>query len=502
MSPNDIADREPRRLRRSLLVLAGLGLLSALLSGFLWQQLLVARAGGTPVCGFGGAEDCGALWDSAFASTVHSSTGVPVAGWGLAWGLVALALPLLALAGKAREIASAGVLWVALGGLGSTGVLAGLSVTQGIFCAGCVGTYVLVVAYAAVAFAGLRGWAMRAAGPGLALALSATLVALLVLLYPGLRTPMSASDSLQRAIGEAGPPVSTPAAESGHPPSTPVPSEAAQPEDGTEGEGESEGVAPGAESTTASAAASDAEGSPSQGDEELRAEIDRTIWDFILQLDPQAKQVLADGLYVYRTSTVVPAREPRLVVGSEDAPVLLTDFTDIRCPACADLHANLKVFEQVVPPGTFRLEVRHFPLDGRCNPLIPKERPEPIRCLAAKALICLESFAEPIEVVQVQGRLFEMQKQLDERLLFSTTDSYAPRGELQACMDRETTQDKLEQDIRWAEQHHIRGTPLVLLNGRKASSFGAFLYVILLNEGDPEHPAFDQLPPPSERVTG
>lgn len=498
MSPNDIADREPRRLRRSLLVLAGLGLLSALLSGFLWQQLLVARAGGIPVCGFGGAEDCGALWDSAFASTVHSSTGVPVAGWGLAWGLVALALPLLALADKAREMASAAILWVALGGLFSSGVLAGLSLTQGIFCAGCVGTYVLVMAYAAVAFAGLRTQALRAAGPGLALALSATLVAFLVVLYPGLRTPMSASDSLRQAIDEAGPPVSTPAAESGRPPSTPVPSEAAEPEDGTEGEGESERVAPGAESATAT----DAEGSPSQADEELRAEIDRTIRDFILQLDPQAKQVLADGLYVYKTSTVVPAREPRLVVGSEDAPVLLTDFTDIRCPACADLHANLTIFERVLPPGTFRLEPRHFPLDGRCNPLIPKERPEPIRCLAAKALICLESFAEPIEVVQVQGRLFEMQKQLDEGLLFSITDRYAPRAELQACMDREATQEKLEQDIRWAEQQDIRGTPLVLLNGRKASSFGAFLYVLLLNEGDPEHPAFDQLPPPSERVAG
>lgn len=515
----DTSGTDPARQRRSLWLLTALGLLSALLSGFLWRQLLVARAGGTPVCGFGDEGACGALWDSGFASTVHETTGVPVAGWGLVWGIVALALPLLALALPRRRkggvAALAGVKWVALGGLVATVVLAGVSVTQGIFCAGCVGTYVLVLTYLAVAFLGLGGGLLpRPLGPGLGTALGATVVAFLLLLIPGLRTPKSTTDALQRTLartdqggptsGPAPPPVATPAPESTEEPEvTPVAPEttAEETEDGPASKDE------GAEGPEGEASPRDEPGeapelTAEEAREQLRAEIHRRLWDYVLELDGQSQQILADALYVYRSSPIVPAREPRILLGPKDAPVRITDFTDIRCPACADLHANLEVFQQVVPPGTFSLEPRHFPLDGRCNPLVPKERPEPIRCQAAKALICLERMDDPRVVTQVQSRLFEVQQQLNTELLFATTDPHIERSELQACMDSPETEAKLREDVRWAEQHHIQGTPLVLLNGRKASSFGVFLYVILLNEGSPEHPAFDQLPPPSARVTG
>lgn len=523
MTRQDTLDSDPARRRRSLWLLAALGLLSALLSGFLWRQLLVARAGGTPVCGFGDEGACGALWDSGFASAVHETTGVPVAGWGLVWGIVALALPLLALAvGRARDgghrseaAVRAGVEWVALGGLVATVVLAGVSVTQGIFCAGCVGTYVLALAYFAAAWMGLGGGLLpQPLGPGLGTALGATVLAFLVLLIPGLRTPKSTTDALQRTLartdqggptsGPAAPPVVTPAPESTEerevtpaPPETP----AEETEDGGASK-EEEVEGPEGEASPRDGPGEAPELTAEEAREQLRAQIDRRLWDYVLELDGQSQQILADALYVYRSSPIVPAREPRILLGPKDAPVRITDFTDIRCPACAQLHANLEVFQQVVPPGTFSLEPRHFPLDGRCNPLVPKERPEPIRCQAAKALVCLERIDDPRVVTQVQSRLFELQQQLDTELLFSTTDPHMERSELQACMDSPETEAKLREDIRWAEQHHIQGTPLVLLNGRKASSFGVFLYVILLNEGNPEHPAFDQLPPPSSRVTG
>lgn len=493
--PTPTPTADPARRRRSLVLLAALGLLSALLSGFLWRQLLVARAGGTPVCGFGDEGACGALWDSGFASAVHDLTGVPVAGWGLVWGLAALVLPLLALTlGRMRDgeqgtaaAVRAAIRWLALGGLLATLVLAAVSLTQGIFCAGCVGTYVLALAYVAVAFPGLGGGLLpRPARAGLGYALGATLLAFLVVLIPGLRTPKSSTDALQRTLAREGA-----TSESGAPPvATPVP-ETAEERAATPVPPETEEGEPEAPQLTSEEAR-----------EQLRAEINRRLWDYVLELDGQSRQILADALYVYKSSPIVPAREPRILLGPPDAPVRITDFTDIRCPACADLHANLKVFQQVVPPGTFNLEPRHFPLDGRCNPLLPEERPQPIRCQAAKALICLEGMDDPRVVVQVQSRLFEVQERLDADVLFATTDPHMERSELQACMGSTETEAKLLADIRWAEQHHIRGTPMVLLNGRKASSFGVFLYVILLNEGSPDHPVFDQLPPPSERVTG
>ena len=82
---------------RSCVKLAALGALSALWSLFLWTELVVARSGGSAFCGFGGRFDCNAVWSSAFASAVHAWTGLPLAGWGLVWSLVAFGLPMAAL---------------------------------------------------------------------------------------------------------------------------------------------------------------------------------------------------------------------------------------------------------------------------------------------------------------------------------------------------------------------------------------------------------------------
>ena len=42
----------------------------------------------------------------------------------------------------------------------------------------------------------------------------------------------------------------------------------------------------------------------------------------------------------------------------------------------------------------------------------------------------------------------------------------------------------------------IQGTPLVLVNGKKASPNPAFLLALVLAGGDPQHPAFAALPKP------
>jgi serine/threonine-protein kinase len=41
----------------------------------------------------------------------------------------------------------------------------------------------------------------------------------------------------------------------------------------------------------------------------------------------------------------------------------------------------------------------------------------------------------------------------------------------------------------------IKGTPLVLVNGRMVPAFPPFLHAILLAGGDAEHPLFAYLPP-------
>jgi serine/threonine-protein kinase len=55
---------------------------------------------------------------------------------------------------------------------------------------------------------------------------------------------------------------------------------------------------------------------------------------------------------------------------------------------------------------------------------------------------------------------------------------------------------KLRQDIEYAHQHNIQGTPLVVVNGREAPAFVPFLYALIMAGGDASAPAFAALPPP------
>jgi hypothetical protein len=88
---------------RSLAKLVVLGTLSALWSVVLWEELVRVRSGGGSFCGLGGKFDCSAVWNGAFASTVHKLTALPIAGWGLVWSVVAFFLPLAALLRRAEN---------------------------------------------------------------------------------------------------------------------------------------------------------------------------------------------------------------------------------------------------------------------------------------------------------------------------------------------------------------------------------------------------------------
>ena len=168
-----------------------LGFLNAQWALFQWAELLLARAGGTPFCSIDETFNCSAVWDSDFAVLVHNSTQVPIAGWGLIWGIAATLLPLLALVDEtrlARGLSSA-LRLVGLAGLGSVAALGTASAMAGTFCIGCIGTYVLVMVWSALAWRSTRSFGFSALGRGAFWAGAVVAVSFLVLLVPGTRTP-------------------------------------------------------------------------------------------------------------------------------------------------------------------------------------------------------------------------------------------------------------------------------------------------------------------------
>ncbi len=453
MSGTKKKDPVPKPSGRVLGVLAACGALSSLWAVFLWTELVAARSGGTPFCGFSGASDCGALWDAAFASTIHRLTGLPVAAWGLVWGLVALLLPLAALAnladGRPSARAVSAVKWTAAAALAGVVALLGASAMEGLFCTSCALTYVLSLAYGALAFLYLapRGPLRR---PGLGTALAATVGAYVLLLYPGLQTPKSLAREEQRVLAQA------------------------------------------AQQKAAVPATSDpATTDPAAGDPEL----ERQLEDLLGTLNPQALQAVSNTLAVYRGSSV-HQEEPRALQGSPDAPVRITDFTDARCSHCATLHGTLNYIRSLVPSSRFSLDSRQFPLDGNCNNKLTIRGPEDVRCLAARVQICMEDSPHAFEY---SGAIFEKQRDLSSDLVYQLAAPHMDRAALEACVASSETARKLAEDVEYAWNFRPTGTPLVLLNGREVPAFGPLIYALVLTGGRADHPAFARLPPPEQQ---
>ena len=430
---------------RSVAALVALGFLGAQLSVFLWLQLVLARSGGPSVCGPEDGGRCGALWDGGFARAVQETTGLPVAAWGLVWSLVAFLLPLLELVRQADRGVSPGlraaIRWTGVAGVVAALGLLATSVAAGAFCLGCLAMQSIAAAYAGISLVAWRRFPFVDQGRGAALAGGLALSAALVLLYPGQHTPRASSgaDTLARAVAATG---------------------------------------------SASPAASAGTGDAAR---------DKQLHEFVASLQPDAKQALSDSLAIYRAAPPLPPARTRSLVGPPAAPVRITEFTDIRCPHCADLHETLKYLRQNAPEGSFQIEPRQFPLDGACNPAVRQSAGDPVRCLAARAQVCLEGHAGAFDYA---AALFAHHRTLTVDQVYALAGPYQPRADLERCVASPQTQARLEEDAREATRHDFDGTPLVLVNGRKGSSFGPFLYAMVLNGGRPDHPAFAGLPAP------
>jgi serine/threonine-protein kinase len=439
----------------ALLVL--LGVLAALWSLFLWTELVASRRGGPAFCALG-SDGCAALWDGGFAGAVQEVTRLPIAGWGMVWGLAASFLPLASLAGVggARTRGHFDSAAVVIGGAGAAGVVLMLAASAAakLFCASCAVFYALALAYAVAAFRGMMAGEARLTDRGLAFAAATTVALYLLLLYPGTRTPASVARASERALAA------------------------------TVGGGAATGSGRGA----AASPSSTATGAEAAG----VAGADRLLADLIANLEPEGRQALADSLHLYRSSQQVEPRPPRALRGAPGAPVRITEFSDVLCGHCAALHRTLDYLETVLPAGSFSVDSRNFPLDGNCNRHLAVRGPESVRCVAARARICLDPTPGGR---QFTGSLFARQDELTPGLVAELASAHLPADELARCTASAGTAQELVADLDYAWRFEPDGTPLVLVNGRRGTSYGPFLYAMVLTGGDPGHAAFAALPP-------
>jgi protein-disulfide isomerase/uncharacterized membrane protein len=421
---------------RGAQVLLALGLAESALALFQWSQLLTLRRGGTTVCGVSETLNCETVWNSAFASTVHEVLRMPVAALGLVWGIVAVALSALYLVwqrnGYTVRPATNGLRLTAAAGAVGSLVFAAASASSGALCPTCLATYALTLGFAVTAWKGLPGPLLPQVGEW------------------GRALQWTGGFALAGYVALLVPGMQTPRASSG--------------------------------STAASTSV---------------AALPASLEAYLTSLSPTEQQNVANALARYREDSPLPALAPaRRRHGPVDAPVKMVEWTDSRCPHCKALVEVLAVMKKQLPEGKLSLEARQFPLDAACNAAMPPQASDRtgIRCAAARGQICLEDAPDYWEL---REKLFAAQATLSpQKVMDILSSGSVSRPQLEACMASQETARKLNEDVEYAKQHELQGTPLVVINGREAMAMPAFLYAIILADGNPDAAGFKMLPAP------
>jgi protein-disulfide isomerase len=141
------------------------------------------------------------------------------------------------------------------------------------------------------------------------------------------------------------------------------------------------------------------------------------------------------------------------VLGPEDAPITLIEFSDIECPYCRRWH--LEVFPQLraAYPDQIRYVFRDFPLTS----IHPKAVP------AAVAAHCANE----------QGMYWEFNQKLFEMTAGLSSDAYLQYAadlnldlnSFQECFESGRYEKEVLADMEWAANLGVRSTPTFFLNG-------------------------------------
>lgn len=421
----------PRISPNALSLMFVTAMLESLLAVYQWMELILVKSGGIATCALNETVNCGTVWTSDFAHRVHGIVGMPVAGLGLVWGVTAFGLTVVV----ARKLVENG---------DASGPIAAAKIWAALGALSCITFGVASFKIGAVCLTCLATYALtigfalpvllllpksEAYVPGASWIASMALPVFLLLLYPGSQTPK-----------------------------------------GT-------GTAP-----AAVAAAAD-------------RPKDEAVQKYFASLQWAEAQAAADAKLAWQQA---PMRDTSKYpvharFGPPDAAVKLVEFTDILCGHCRALVGNLASLKKAVPAADLSIEVRYFPLDSECNKKVHQTAGDGVRCLGAKAQICLEGSPQ---FWALREEMFDRQEALGKDLILEIASKGMPRDVLEQCIASPATQARIDEDVEYALLYELQGTPLVLLNQRELKiASPAFLYGMVLAKGDVTTKFFDKLPP-------
>jgi protein-disulfide isomerase len=137
--------------------------------------------------------------------------------------------------------------------------------------------------------------------------------------------------------------------------------------------------------------------------------------------------------------------------GPEDAKVVLVEFSDFQCPACALFQPLLQTFELKFP--NLKFVYKHYPL-----PQHPQGKPAALASMAA---------GEQDAFWEYHDKLFENQNALSNDLYIQIAkDLGLDEEKFKKDMESEKIRQYVEADIKVGQSVGVNSTPSFYLNGR------------------------------------
>jgi protein-disulfide isomerase len=149
-------------------------------------------------------------------------------------------------------------------------------------------------------------------------------------------------------------------------------------------------------------------------------------------------------------------------LGDAGAPVMMMEFADFQCPACADfttfIHPLIK--ERLIDQGIAQMVRYDFPIVSG----------HPYAFLAARASRCAEEhgkFWEYHDVVYGQQQSWSMQGNSP----VEEFEDYAERvgidpGDFSSCLRSDRHAAEVTRNLRLGESMGVQGTPTIMINGQ------------------------------------
>lgn len=202
------------------------------------------------------------------------------------------------------------------------------------------------------------------------------------------------------------------------------------------------------------------------GEKEFATKIEKGIDDFIAK--KQAEQVGSNA----PSAPQAPAAKVDVsagggaMMGSEEAPVTIIEFSDFQCPFCERLYSQTlpQIKSQYIDAGKVKFIYRHFPLSFHEN-----ARP------AAIAAECVRQVSDDAVFFEYHDLIFTNQALLNkDNLKVWAQQVGVDMAKWGDCFDNSKTASKVDRDEQDGRVAGVSGTPAVFINGRLVSGAQPF----------------------------